>query len=149
MMRVILIIVFVVLYFVFLDKHVLRITSSWYESQKRQERAIRREKDRQKVRELIASMGKRNVAATANELQTIIGIGEVAIEPLIEALAKSKSQFVCQECGAVHAKWSGKCEGCDGWNTLTEEAANESAPKGLGNVPGCYEITASRLARVH
>src|ERR1700748_28121 len=33
------------------------------------------------------------------------------------------SSFVCQSCGAVHGKWSGKCEACGGWNTITEEGA--------------------------
>ncbi|HWC64162.1 MAG TPA: DNA repair protein RadA, partial [Rhizomicrobium sp.] len=37
-------------------------------------------------------------------------------------MAKSSS-FVCQSCGAVHSKWSGKCEACGGWNTITEEGA--------------------------
>ena len=45
-------------------------------------------------------------------------------------MAKSKTQFVCQECGAVYPKWSGKCEACGGWNTLAEETL-ESTPKGL------------------
>src|ERR1700759_4532233 len=35
-------------------------------------------------------------------------------------MAKPAS-FVCQSCGATHAKWSGKCEACGGWNTITEE----------------------------
>src|ERR1700744_1855365 len=38
-------------------------------------------------------------------------------------MAKSQSSFVCQACGATHAKWSGKCEACGGWNTITEEGA--------------------------
>ncbi len=42
------------------------------------------------------------------------------------------SQYVCQECGAVHPKWTGKCDACGGWNTLVEEKPAESAPKGLG-----------------
>mgnify|MGYP002843770644 FL=1 len=42
------------------------------------------------------------------------------------------SQYVCQECGAVHPKWTGKCDACGGWNTLVEENPAESAPKGLG-----------------
>ena len=46
-------------------------------------------------------------------------------------MAKSKTQFVCTECGAVTPKWAGKCEACDGWNTLVEEAIPESTPKGL------------------
>jgi len=38
-------------------------------------------------------------------------------------MAKSTISFVCQSCGAVHSKWSGKCEACGGWNTITEEGA--------------------------
>lgn len=33
----------------------------------------------------------------------------------------SKSLFICQNCGAVHKKWSGKCSDCGEWNTITEE----------------------------
>ena len=38
------------------------------------------------------------------------------------------SAFVCQNCGAVYAKWAGRCEACGEWNTLVEEAV--SAPPG-------------------
>ena len=38
-------------------------------------------------------------------------------------MVKSTISFVCQSCGAVHSKWSGKCEACGGWNTITEEGA--------------------------
>lgn len=36
-------------------------------------------------------------------------------------MVKGKSQFVCQNCGAVHSKWSGRCDNCGEWNTLTEQ----------------------------
>ncbi|HEV2412697.1 MAG TPA: DNA repair protein RadA [Candidatus Saccharimonadales bacterium] len=29
-------------------------------------------------------------------------------------------QFVCQECGALHTKWSGRCDKCGQWNSLIE-----------------------------
>jgi DNA repair protein RadA/Sms len=38
-------------------------------------------------------------------------------------MAKSSPSFVCQSCGATAPKWSGKCEACNGWNTITEEGA--------------------------
>src|ERR1700743_3414222 len=38
-------------------------------------------------------------------------------------MAKGSTSFVCQSCGAVHSKWSAKCEACGGWNTITEEGA--------------------------
>src|SRR5260370_29263321 len=44
-------------------------------------------------------------------------------------MAKTAS-FVCQSCGATHAKWSGKCEACGGWNTITEEGV--APPLGSG-----------------
>ena len=40
----------------------------------------------------------------------------------------AKSQFVCQNCGAVAARWAGKCVACGEWNTLIEEAGVAAAP---------------------
>jgi len=40
----------------------------------------------------------------------------------------AKSQFVCQNCGAVSPRWAGKCAACGEWNTLTEEADVVAAP---------------------
>ena len=36
---------------------------------------------------------------------------------------KSKSQFVCQQCGAIYAKWVGQCTNCGSWNSLVEQVA--------------------------
>src|SRR5215475_4635592 len=35
----------------------------------------------------------------------------------------SSISFACQSCGAVHSKWSGRCDACGGWNTIVEEGA--------------------------
>lgn len=35
-------------------------------------------------------------------------------------MAKQKTAFVCNDCGADHAKWQGQCSACGAWNTLTE-----------------------------
>ena len=35
--------------------------------------------------------------------------------------AKSKSEFVCQQCGAKSTKWIGRCPSCGDWNTYAEE----------------------------
>ena len=48
-------------------------------------------------------------------------------------MAKSQKMYVCQSCGAVHPKWSGKCDACGEWNSLTEEVQEASIPKGLGS----------------
>ena len=47
-------------------------------------------------------------------------------------MSRTQSKFVCQSCGAVTLKWSGKCESCGAWNTITEERSNETPPKGKG-----------------
>jgi len=33
---------------------------------------------------------------------------------------KVKTAYVCQECGAEHAKWQGQCNSCDAWNSLSQ-----------------------------
>ena len=50
-------------------------------------------------------------------------------------MAKSKTSYVCQSCGGVHSKWSGQCDHCNAWNTLTEEI-QEQAPGALGRTKG-------------
>ena len=48
-------------------------------------------------------------------------------------MAKSPS-FTCANCGAVHAKWSGRCDDCGAWNSISEDVPLSSGPstKGLG-----------------
>ena len=41
-------------------------------------------------------------------------------------MAKIQQQFVCQECGGWHNKWSGRCDSCGSWNSIVEESI---APK--------------------
>lgn len=36
-------------------------------------------------------------------------------------MAKSTTQYVCQQCGANYSKWVGKCENCGAWNSLLEQ----------------------------
>ena len=44
----------------------------------------------------------------------------------------------CANCGAVHAKWSGRCDECGAWNSISEDAPLSTGPgaKGLGSVRG-------------
>jgi DNA repair protein RadA/Sms len=51
-------------------------------------------------------------------------------------LARNDRRYVCQSCGAAQARWAGKCDACDGWNTIVEEVSREAAPKGLGKGKG-------------
>jgi DNA repair protein RadA/Sms len=42
-------------------------------------------------------------------------------------MAKDKSLFVCNECGAHTPKWLGKCPACGAWNTLIETVAEPAS----------------------
>jgi len=35
-------------------------------------------------------------------------------------MAKRKTAYVCNQCGAEHSKWQGQCIACGAWNTLSE-----------------------------
>ena len=43
-------------------------------------------------------------------------------------MAKAAERYVCQSCGAVHRKWVGRCDSCDGWNTVIEEIPLAATP---------------------
>ena len=51
-------------------------------------------------------------------------------------MAKSKTVYVCRECGSIQSKWMGQCPSCHQWNTLEEQetpapssaAASHQAP---------------------
>jgi DNA repair protein RadA/Sms len=51
-------------------------------------------------------------------------------------MARPAARYVCQQCGAVHPKWAGRCEDCGAWNTLVEETGGDGPPKGLGAAKG-------------
>ena len=44
----------------------------------------------------------------------------------------ARSSFVCQSCGNVTTKWSGKCDACGAWNSISEETASSAPPVGKG-----------------
>lgn len=41
-------------------------------------------------------------------------------------MAKLKSVFICQKCGARHPKWAGRCNECGEWNSLVEEVVDDA-----------------------
>ncbi|WP_099866313.1 DNA repair protein RadA [Pararhizobium haloflavum] len=47
-------------------------------------------------------------------------------------MAKPRTQFVCQNCGTVHTRWAGRCDGCGEWNTIIED----DPQAGIGGGPG-------------
>jgi DNA repair protein RadA/Sms len=51
-------------------------------------------------------------------------------------MAKISKAFVCQACGAVTSRWSGKCASCGEWNSIVEEAPIASGPPALVAIKG-------------
>lgn len=41
-------------------------------------------------------------------------------------MAKARSKYICQHCGASYPKWTGKCENCGEWNSLVEQAVQSA-----------------------
>src|SRR5687768_3081778 len=51
-------------------------------------------------------------------------------------MAKTRTQFICQNCGASYPKWSGKCENCGEWNTLVEQAPQSGGKSAVARSSG-------------
>src|SRR4051794_6133728 len=45
-------------------------------------------------------------------------------------MARRQARLVCQQCGASHPKWTGRCDSCGAWNSLIEELPREELPGG-------------------
>ncbi|MCC4211759.1 DNA repair protein RadA [Leeuwenhoekiella parthenopeia] len=45
-------------------------------------------------------------------------------------MAKVKTTFFCQNCGAQYAKWQGQCNSCKEWNTIAEEVVQKAEKTG-------------------
>ncbi len=52
-------------------------------------------------------------------------------------MAKTRTRYVCGQCGYETTRWLGKCPECGSWNSMSEQAAPEEAPvKKLKREPG-------------
>ncbi len=63
-------------------------------------------------------------------------------------MAKTKTAYVCNDCGADFVRWQGQCTECGAWNTISE--VRMAAPaKGGRNVAGGYAgATAAKIIRL-
>src|SRR5213594_5229181 len=71
----------------------------------------------------------------------------------VEAVyVRSKTQYVCQQCGAASPKWIGRCPSCQQWNTFVEEritATGVDAPLSWDSSPIRFtDITGVETPRV-
>jgi DNA repair protein RadA/Sms len=51
-------------------------------------------------------------------------------------MTKSKTVFVCQNCGVESAKWIGRCPSCKEWNTYHEEIIAPAAKRNTSFIQG-------------
>ena len=60
--------------------------------------------------------------------------------------SRSKTRYVCNECGADSAKWSGQCGDCGAWNSLEERANRAQDTVAVSRFSGL--APASRVQRL-
>jgi len=74
-------------------------------------------------------------------------------------MAKVKTTFFCQSCGAQSVKWQGQCTSCKSWNTIAEElvqkpdkkdwkTGNQSAPNRVSKPLKISEIDTTKTVRM-
>ena len=65
-------------------------------------------------------------------------------------MAKTKTTFFCQNCGAQSAKWQGQCTSCKQWNTIAEEVVQkaEKATWDISQTNASATIRASKPQKV-
>ena len=73
-------------------------------------------------------------------------------------MAKAKTAYVCNECGAEFTRWQGQCGECKAWNTISEirlaPASNKSVRTGYAGavtskVQTMDEISLAEIPRIH
>ena len=71
-------------------------------------------------------------------------------------MAKQKREFICHSCGAVSAKWSGKCTACGEWDSMIErpnvpgmDSARSAAGEDEAVVMALADIPPAKVPRLH
>lgn len=60
-------------------------------------------------------------------------------------MAKAKTAYVCNDCGADFSKWQGQCPECGQWNTVQEIRLAKASSKASSAVKGGYAGAASEI----
>lgn len=61
---------------------------------------------------------------------------------------KSKTKFVCSQCGYESAKWYGQCPGCSSWNSFEEEVVRPSNVSKTSSGSASVKLTAYKLKNI-
>lgn len=64
-------------------------------------------------------------------------------------MPKTKSLYVCSECGYESSKWYGKCPGCGEWNTMNEQQMSSiSSSRSKSGKSAIYSAKALKLKEI-
>jgi DNA repair protein RadA/Sms len=66
-------------------------------------------------------------------------------------VSKARTQYQCDGCGQVLARWAGQCPGCEQWNTMVEQvyqSGAKGAKKGFAGAAGGGVVLASDVSVV-
>ena len=65
-------------------------------------------------------------------------------------MAKTRTIFICQECGHQVSKWLGKCPECNSWNSFSEERQlPPTSFKSRNNFESPAPLTITEVLPVH
>jgi DNA repair protein RadA/Sms len=64
-------------------------------------------------------------------------------------MAKSKTVFICQNCGAESPKWIGRCPACKEWNTYHEEIVAPASSRGTSFLADLEKRKPMLLDEIH
>ncbi|MBO9319172.1 MAG: DNA repair protein RadA, partial [Chloroflexus sp.] len=63
-------------------------------------------------------------------------------------MAKIRTIFVCQQCGAQQSRWMGKCPECGAWDSLVEQLVTPPRATGSGRASSTGQNQPVRLRDV-
>ncbi len=63
-------------------------------------------------------------------------------------MAKTKTVFFCQNCGAQSPKWMGKCPSCQEWNTFVEEVVTKKSSSSQSSYEAIKNSTPRKLSEI-
>jgi len=60
-------------------------------------------------------------------------------------MAKTKTAYVCTDCGADYSRWLGQCNECKAWNTISEYRAAKAPSSSRGSLSGYAGLTEAKV----
>lgn len=63
-------------------------------------------------------------------------------------MAKTKTAYVCSDCGADFVRWQGQCSECGAWNTISEVRLSAASSKSASRSGGYAGATSAQIIRL-